>query len=58
MFLAAREGNDRQTAGGINSIKSITTFVGEHATYLALDELVSTNVVNLPNETLDSQPDA
>ena len=55
MFLAAREGNDRQTADGNNSIKSKTTFVGEHTKYLTLNELLSTNVVILPNEKLNSQ---
>ena len=55
MFLAAREGNDGQTADGNNSIKSKTTFVGEHTKYLTLNELLSTNVVILPNEKLNSQ---
>ena len=37
-FFAVREGNDRQTVDGNNSIKFKTTFVGEHTTYLTLNE--------------------
>ena len=51
MFLAAREGNDRQlTIDGNNSIKSKTTFAGEHTTYLTPNESVNTYVVILLNE--------
>ena len=39
-FFAVREGNDRQTVDGNNSIKFKTTFVGEHTTYLTLNERV------------------
>ena len=39
-FSAVREGNDRQTVDGNNSIKFKTTFVGEHTTYLTLNECV------------------
>ena len=37
-FFAVREGNDRQTVDGYNSIKFKTNFVGEHTTYLTLNE--------------------
>ena len=37
-FFAVREGNDRQTVDGNNSIKFKTNFVGEHTTYLTLKE--------------------
>ena len=39
-FFAVGEGNDRQTVDGNNSIKFKTTFVGEHTTYLTLNERV------------------
>ena len=32
MFFTAREGNDRETVDGNNSVKSKTTFIGEHKT--------------------------
>ena len=50
MFLAAREGNDRQTVDGYYTIKSKTTYVGEHTTNLTLNEWVNAYVVILPNE--------
>ena len=46
---AAREGNDRQTFDGDNSIKSKTTLVSEHRTYLTVSEWVTTYVVILKN---------
>ena len=49
-FSASREGNDRQTVDGNNSMKSKTTFVGEHTTYLTLNECVDTYVLILLNE--------
>ena len=40
---------DRQTVDLCNPTKFKTTFVGEHTTYLALNEWVNTIVVILPN---------
>ena len=53
-FFAVREWNDRQTVDESNSIKSKTTFVCEHTTYLTLTKRVNTYVVILSNEKLDS----
>ena len=41
-FFAVREWNDRKTADDSNSIKSKTTFVCEHTTYLTLTKRVNT----------------
>ena len=40
IFFAAREGNDSETVDENNSVKSKTTFVGGHTTYLTLNEWV------------------
>ena len=44
-FFAAREGNDSQTVDVYNSVKSKTTFVGGHTTYLTLNEWVRCDFV-------------
>ena len=45
IFFAIREWNERQTVDESNSIKSKTTFVCEHTTYLTLTKRVNTYAV-------------
>ena len=54
LFFAVREWNDRQTVDESNSIKSKTTFVCEHTTYLTPTRRVNTYLVILSNEKLNS----